>query len=65
MTLIPSRGISRPDALRVKAKSRASCRLPANLITLRWLLSDSTKRVDQLVSRKAQRTWKRQEEIKK
>lgn len=38
MTLVPSRGILRPVAQEVKAKSRASCSVPTNLITLYWLM---------------------------
>lgn len=35
MTLVPSRGILRPVAQEVKAKSN---RVPTNLITLYWLM---------------------------
>lgn len=71
MTPLPSKGILRPVALGVKAKSRTNCRVSTNLITVYWLMETGkisgvdTVQLQSLGICKAQRTWKSHNKKKK
>lgn len=71
MTPLPSKGILRPVALGVKAKSRTNCRVSTNLITVYWLMETGkisgvdTVQLPSLGICKAQRTWKSHNKKKK